>query len=115
MAYYYTLQGHLDSSITLIRAHHAAVAALAVGLDELERRKAELQEEQRRLKVEIRDRENEVRRMREEMIVLHNQHAGEAPRFWQSGGGVSGSGSGRGNGVGSSKSSTKSNGEGNGN
>ncbi|GMK56435.1 hypothetical protein CspeluHIS016_0302750 [Cutaneotrichosporon spelunceum] len=71
--YYYTLQGHLDKSVALIQADEAALGAIGVGLEQLDRRKAELHEEQKRLKIEIRDRTNEVRRMREEMLALGNK------------------------------------------
>jgi prefoldin subunit 5 len=70
--YYYTLQGHLDKSLALIKADEASEKAVASGLEQLDRRKAELQDVQKRLKIEIRDRSNEVRRIREEMLALRN-------------------------------------------
>lgn len=70
--YYYTLQGHLEKAMILIRADEAALGAVGVGLEQLDLRKAELHEEQKRLKIDIRDRTNEVRRMREEMMALRN-------------------------------------------
>ncbi|KLT43877.1 hypothetical protein CC85DRAFT_311485 [Cutaneotrichosporon oleaginosum] len=87
--YFYTLQGYLDTALALIRADEAALAAVGGGLDQLDRRKAELQEEQKRLKIDIRDRTNEVRRMREEMLALRND-----TRVWPNE-----EGKGRGNGV----------------
>lgn len=128
LSYYYSLQGHIDALTTRIRANQAAGAALTVGLDELDQRKAELQKEQTSLKVDTRDRENEIRRLREEMMALQEKIATEVPRNWQAasalarslsagvgagggGGGVSGrsvSGNGEGGGSNSDRNGTES-------
>ncbi|BEI80862.1 hypothetical protein CcaverHIS002_0200220 [Cutaneotrichosporon cavernicola] len=86
--YYLTLQGHLVQAIALMQADEASLGAIAVGIEQLDFRKAELQDKQKRLKVDLRDRTNEVRRMREEMLAL-----GDSKLLWNSD-----EGKGRGNG-----------------
>ncbi|BEI88665.1 uncharacterized protein CcaverHIS019_0200270 [Cutaneotrichosporon cavernicola] len=72
----------------LLEADEASLGAIAVGIEQLDFRKAELQDKQKRLKVDLRDRTNEVRRMREEMLAL-----GDSKLLWNSD-----EGKGRGNG-----------------
>ncbi|BEJ11565.1 hypothetical protein CspHIS471_0200250 [Cutaneotrichosporon sp. HIS471] len=87
--YYLTLQGHLVQAVALMQADEASLGAIAVGIEQLDFRKAELQDKQKRLKVDLRDRSNEVRRMREEMLAL-----GDSKFLWNSD-----EGKGRGNGA----------------